>query len=174
MNSLTDFAAIDFETANSNRSSICSVGIAIVHNEEIAEEIYKLICPTPNFYTLSWVHGLTRDDTDSVPIFPEVWKEISERIDGLPLVAHNSSFDESCLRCAFEMYDMNYPEYEFHCTYRAANEYFRGLPKTIRPERSTLDCVSDFFGVYLGNHHNAIADARACAEIALKLQLQNV
>ena len=72
------------------------------------------------------------------------------------------------------MYDMDYPEYKFHCTYRAANEYFKGLPKTIRPERSTLDSVSDFFGVYLGNHHNAIADARACAEIALKLQLQNI
>lgn len=30
MNNLRDFAAIDFETANFERCSVCSVGIAIV------------------------------------------------------------------------------------------------------------------------------------------------
>lgn len=35
---MTDFAAIDFETANKERSSVCSVGIVIVRNGEITDQ----------------------------------------------------------------------------------------------------------------------------------------
>ena len=45
------FAAIDFETANGQRSSVCSVGIVLVENGEITDSIYSLIRPRPNFYT---------------------------------------------------------------------------------------------------------------------------
>ena len=40
---MTDFAAIDFETANECPSSICSVGLVIVRNGEIAESFYSLV-----------------------------------------------------------------------------------------------------------------------------------
>ena len=32
---MTDFAAIDFETANARRSSVCSVGIVIVRGGDL-------------------------------------------------------------------------------------------------------------------------------------------
>lgn len=48
---MTDFAAIDFETANKERSSVCSVGIVIVRNGEITEKLYQLIRPYPNYYS---------------------------------------------------------------------------------------------------------------------------
>ena len=41
------FAAIDFETANGQRSSVCSVGIVLVENGEITDSIYSLIRPVP-------------------------------------------------------------------------------------------------------------------------------
>ena len=62
---MTDFAAIDFETANRNPSSVCSVGVVIVRGGEVVERIYRLIRPCPNYYDY-WntrVHGLTRQDT---------------------------------------------------------------------------------------------------------------
>ena len=34
---MKDFAAIDFETANNQRSSVCSVGIVIVRDGEITD-----------------------------------------------------------------------------------------------------------------------------------------
>jgi DNA polymerase-3 subunit epsilon len=34
---MTDFAAIDFETANGHRTSICSVGVVIVRNGAITD-----------------------------------------------------------------------------------------------------------------------------------------
>lgn len=42
---MKDFAAIDFETANNERSSVCSVGIVIVRNGEIVDSFYSLISP---------------------------------------------------------------------------------------------------------------------------------
>ena len=119
---MKDFVAIDFETANASRSSICSVGIVVVRNGVVVEKIYELIKPEPNYYTY-WntrVHGLTGDDTDHAPLFPEVWQQIAPKIEGLPLVAHNSPFDSGCLRAVHKTYCMDYPEYEFYCTLKAA------------------------------------------------------
>ena len=117
---MENFAAIDFETANGRRSSVCAVGVVIVRGGVVVDKFYSLIQPAPNFYTC-WttnVHGLTRRDTDGQPIFPEVWKRIEEKIEGLPLVAHNRPFDEGCLKAVFEEYAMEYPGYKFYCTPR--------------------------------------------------------
>ena len=89
---MQDFAAIDFETANSERSSVCSVGVVVVRGGEIADSFYSLIQPEPNYYNY-WctrVHGLTQADTDEAPVFPKVWAQIEPLIEGLPLVAHNN------------------------------------------------------------------------------------
>lgn len=46
---MQDFAAIDFETANYNRSSVCAVGVVIVRDGEIVDSFYSLIQPVPNY-----------------------------------------------------------------------------------------------------------------------------
>ena len=121
---MRDFAAIDFETANNERSSVCSVGIVIVRNGEIADSFYSLIQPEPNYYNYwcSQVHGLCCDDTDEAPIFPDVWKQVEPLIEGLPLVAHNKPFDEGCLKAVFRVYQMDYPDYEFYAYVPAQSE----------------------------------------------------
>ena len=164
---ITNFVAIDFETANRELNSVCSVGIVIVRNGEIAEKFYSLIRPTPNYYDY-WnmvVHGLTRNDTDSAPIFPEVWEEIALKIDGFPLVAHNSPFDEGCLKAVHRVYRMDYPDYQFYCTCRAARRKF----KQARLPNHKLSTVAAYCGFNLKNHHHALADAEACAAIAMEV-----
>lgn len=163
---MRDFAAIDFETANSQRTSVCSVGVVVVRDGVIADSIYRLIRPRPNFYSrfTTAIHGLTREDTDSAPAFDEVWREIAPRIEGLPLVAHNSPFDEGCLRAAFDLYGMPYPGYTFYCTCRASRQVFgQQLPN------HQLHTVAAACGYDLQNHHHALADAEACARIALRI-----
>ena len=115
---MENFAAIDFETANEQRTSVCSVGVVIVRDGEIVDNYYSLIRPEPEYYSY-WntrVHGLTLADTAEAPVFPVVWQEIAPLIEGLPLVAHNKGFDESCLKAVFKTYCLDYPDYEFHCT----------------------------------------------------------
>lgn len=126
---MKNFAAIDFETANQQRTSVCSVGIVIVRDGEIVDSYYSLIKPEPEYYSY-WntrVHGLTMEDTMNARVFPEVWAEIEPKIEGLPLVAHNSPFDEGCLKSVFKMYQMDYPDYEFHCTCRASRRKLGSL-----------------------------------------------
>ena len=162
---MQDFVAIDFETANARRSSICSIGAVVVRGGVIADRIYRLVRPEPDYYCY-WntrVHGLTEADTQSEPFFPDVWKDIAPAIAGLPLVAHNKAFDESCLKHAFQAYGMNYPDYEFHCTLVAARRRFPQLAS------HKLDVVAEECGYCLANHHHALADAEACAMIALRI-----
>lgn len=161
---MQNFAAIDFETANGQRSSICSVGVVTVRGGVIVDRFYSLVQPLPNYYTY-WttkIHGLTRQDTDNQPAFPEVWARIEKRIAGFPLVAHNRSFDESCLKAAFEEYGMAYPGYEFYCTLAASR-------RCLRIPSHQLHLSAAACGYIMENHHNALADAEACAAIALKL-----
>jgi DNA polymerase-3 subunit epsilon len=123
---MKDFAAIDFETANSQLSSVCSVGIVVVRCGQITDSIYRLIRPRPNFYSRfnTAIHGLSCYDTDGEADFPVVWEQIVPCIEGLPLVAHNSPFDSGCLRAVHKIYGMPYPDYEFHCTVRASRRVF--------------------------------------------------
>lgn len=163
---MTDFAAIDFETANRERSSVCSVGVVVVRGGEIRKTFYSLIRPEPDYYS-GWctaVHGLTRADTANADRFPAVWAAIAPEIEGLPLVAHNASFDEGCLKAAFERYGLPYPGYVFHCTCRASRRVFgRRLPD------HRLPTVAEHCGYDLKSHHHALADAEACARIALEI-----
>ena len=162
---MTDFAAIDFETANSEPSSVCAVGVVIVRDGDVVDSFYSLIQPEPNYYNY-WcyrVHGITRSATDDAPLFPDVWAKIAPKIKGLPLVAHNKAFDEKCLKAVMRCYGMDYPDYTFYCTLKASRRVFPYL-KSHQLPNVALQCGYD-----LKNHHHALADAEACAAIAMKI-----
>ena len=163
---MNSFAAIDFETANEQPSSVCSVGIVIVRHGILVNTIYKLIRPEPEYYLYrnTLVHGLSSLDTENADVFSNVWGDIEPYILNLPLVAHNAIFDRGCLKAAFLTYQMDYPDYEFKCTLQASRKYFgKSLPN------HRLPTVAAACGHLLTNHHNALDDALACAAIALKI-----
>lgn len=113
-------------------------------------------------YVCSRVNGLCREDTEEAPIFPNVWKQIEPKIEGLPLVAHNKAFDETCLKAVFRLYQMDYPDYPFYCTLIKSRQVWPG-------GHHNLDIIAERCGYDLKNHHHALADAEACAAIALKI-----
>ena len=84
-------------------------------------------------------------------------------IEGLPLVAHNAPFDKGCLKASFYTYQMDYPDYEFLDTLKAARRHFPHLPD------HQLHTVSSACGYELTDHHHALADAEACAWIAREI-----
>jgi len=179
---IRDCIAIDFETANQEPSSVCSVGVVMVRNGQVADRYYSLIHPEPNYYTY-WcqrVHGLSQKDTDNAPVFSAVWEQVEERITNvffteqlafgnrrdliasIPFVAHNARFDEGCLKAVFKVYQMDYPDYRFYDTLTAARRLFgHALPN------HQLHTVAAACGYDLQDHHHALADAEACAAIAL-------
>lgn len=162
---MENFAAIDFETANGARSSVCSVGVVVVRHGEITDTFYSLIQPEPNYYSrfCTQVHGLTREDTDCAPVFSQVWAQVAPLIEGLPLVAHNKAFDENCLKAVFRVYQMDYPDYDFYDTPGPSRRAFPWA------ENHQLDTVATLCGYDLKQHHHALADAEACAWIAREI-----
>lgn len=159
-----DYVCVDVETANECMSSICSIGLVWVKGNEIVHTFYSLVNPEPDYY--NWrnrqVHGLGPCDTDDAPVFSEVWEEVAPLIGDLPLVAHNACFDKKCLMDAFQVYQMDWPDYTFYDTLKGSRCYFgHSLPN------HKLDTVAAACGFDLRNHHHALADAEACAHIAM-------
>ena len=159
-----NFVAIDLETANAYRGSICEIGIAIVEKGEVVTTKSWLVQPKGNQYDYFniAIHGITPEDTQNSPSFPEVWKEVYEYLKGKTVVAHNTSFDMYALRDAFDDYGMEYPEFDYYCTLRIARYIIKGLYSY------SLDIVLDHLNIPFEGHHKAGNDSRGCAELLLK------
>ncbi len=158
-----DFIAIDFETANNYRSSICSMGVAIVEKGKLVGTEHFYIKPAPNYYESfnTELHGICDVDTKNKKTFKQQWKEFKQYFDKQILIAHNASFDFSALRYALDEGKLPYPDLDYHCTYRLS-QVSLDLPSY------RLNDVSSYFKIKL-KHHNAESDAKASALIALKL-----
>ncbi len=152
-----NFVAIDVETAIGKRWSICQIGLAFVENGEIIRTISKFVRPPMNEYS-PWnikVHGILPERTEWEPEFPPVWEEIYPIIKGRKLVAHNAAFDINCLEQALEFYKLPIPDFDCDCTFKMTGQ--------------SLDKICCAYSIDLSNHHDAAADAIACAKIYLNL-----
>lgn len=158
-----NFIAIDFETANANRSSICAVGIAVVKRCKIVKTEHMLIRPVPDYYAHynTLIHGISDKDTRGLKTFDEQWNRLKKYFCKQVMVAHNASFECSALRAVLDAYNLRYPELEYHCTLRMAQ-------KGLRIQRHSLDRVCRHLNIPL-NHHQAQSDAIACAMVAIRL-----
>ncbi len=149
-----DFVAIDFEHATPFKGSVCSVGIVSYKAGKLVDEYYTLIKPPNNEYSTFniRVHRITPDKTENAPAFLEVYPEIKKRIAGKTLVAHNAfSTDKVCLEQAMEYNGIDeILDVKWQCTYKITN--------------AKLNVVAQVCGIDL-NHHEALSDAKACAEI---------
>ena len=126
------FTAIDFETAQGYRWSICQVGLVRFENGQIKDEISILVQPPKNYYW-DWfigIHGITPQITANLPTFDKVWHIIEPFIKNQNVVAHNGlAFDFPVLSKTLEYYGMQAPDYSKYCTYRIYNDNLASLCK---------------------------------------------
>jgi len=157
-----DFVAIDFETANSLRSSVCSIGIVKVKNGKIQEETHTLINPLSefNFYNTK-IHGITEYMVQDAPTFEEFWPNLKGYIENQTLIAHNASFDIGVLRESLGRFHEKQPEYDYSCSYRIARKVWPNL------FNHKLSTIAKYLNINL-RHHDALEDARASALITLE------
>lgn len=157
---MSKFLAIDFETASYGADSACAIGLVRVESGKITHEEVQLIKPpSPEFY-FTHIHGLTWDDVADAPDFGELWPTIVPLFEGVDfLAAHNSSFDSKVLESCCQAFDVPAPETEFTCTVKLARKMWE-----VRPTK--LPNVAHFLGLDL-DHHDALSDSRACANIVI-------
>lgn len=158
-----DFTAIDFETANPARASVCQVGLAKVRDGRVIDTHGWTIQPPGEHNWFSsfntGLHGIGPDDVRTAPTWATSLTEITNFIGGDVVVAHNVAFDLSVLRCACIADGLRWPTMDFLCTLQIARREF-DLPSY------RLPFVLEACGATLLNHHDATADAWAAATVA--------
>lgn len=165
------FVAFDFETANSSRASACSLGMTKVVNGLVASKKYELFQPPEGFDNFDLrnigIHGISPTQVAGKPRFGEIWQEFLDFVDGLPLVAHNASFDMSVLRAALSASDLSWPNLEYACTMVLSRKLFKITSHS-------LLYVAQSAGVKWDEekHHDALYDSEICAEILLSMARQ--
>lgn len=153
---MRNFTAIDFETAQGYRWSICQVGLVRVENGIITHKVNVLVQPPNNYYwnRFTDIHGIAAKDTLNSPTFAQVWHQIAPYIENQNVVAHNGfGFDFPVLSKTLDYYNLSTPDYNKLCTYKI---YRTNLADLCKKHNIPL------------NHHDALSDAKACAELYLK------
>ncbi len=150
--------AVDFETADYGRDSACALGLVRLEDGAVRDSLYFLIRPPREDFRFSYLHGITWQQVRDEATFSERWAEIAEFIAGAEfLAAHNAGFDRSVMSSCCAEAGLAPPAQPFICTVRLA----RGI-WDIRPTK--LSDVCAYHHIEL-DHHHALSDANACAEI---------
>lgn len=161
------FTAIDFETANQQSNSACQLGIAVVDKGIIVERKSWLIKPPSKLFTFSDLHGITYQMVKDQPEFPAVWSEAKQYIEQQIIAAHNVDFDLGVLLDTLSFYHLPIPKIYAIDSLEAAR---KAWPNLLNHKLST---VAAHLKVTL-NHHDALSDAEACAQIILQAGLENI
>lgn len=159
-----DFTAIDFETANSSNASACAVGLVRVRDGEIVAKTGWLIQPPPGpdrFFELNTrIHGIRANDVIGAMTWSEQLVELAAFVGDDILVAHNAGFDMAVLKRACEATGDDCPSYRYACSLQVARSVYE-----LASYR--LPFVAAEAGFPEFPHHNATADALACAHVMI-------
>lgn len=161
-----NFTAIDFETANGSRASACAVGLVRVVDGKIVGSASSLILPEPEYGRFEAgnirIHGITASQVQNAPRWAQLILPVLAFSEGSTLVAHNAPFDQGVFEATTAASGLRVPTPKFLCTVRLAQQRMQLVD-------NKLPTVARSLGVNLTNHHDAAADAMACAQIALKI-----
>ena len=159
-----DFVAIDFETATSQRTSVCSLGICVVEDNKVKEVKEILVKPVPfefNEYNIA-IHGITPEMVMYKPTFDKYWEEVKPYLENKIVVAHNASFDVNVLLRTLEQFNIEFPTFEYLCTVKLSQKAYPDLFS------HKLNCLGAALGIKF-SHHTACDDAYCCAMVLVNI-----
>ncbi len=156
--------AIDFETANEQRGSACSVGLAWIEDGEVVRVEERLIRPRDmrfSSFNIA-IHGIRPEHVEDADEFPEVMDEFVDDFRGATMIAHNAAFDFSVWRACLDSYRQSYPELSYLCSVKMAQKVWPHLMS------HKLNVLAAHLGLSF-MHHNAAEDAAICAEASIAI-----
>ncbi|OHV84183.1 3'-5' exonuclease [Rhizobium sp. LCM 4573] len=156
--------AIDFETANEQRGSACSVGLAWIEDNAVVRVEERLIRPREmrfSSFNIA-IHGIRPEHVEDAGEFPEVMDEFADDFRDATMIAHNAAFDFSVWRACLDAYRQSYPQLSYLCSVKMAQKVWPHLGS------HKLNVLADHLGLHF-KHHNAAEDAAICAEAAIAI-----
>ncbi|UNK69855.1 3'-5' exonuclease [Microbacterium sp. H1-D42] len=159
-----DFTAIDFETANSSPASACSVGLVRVRDGEVVAQTGWLIRPPAGHDEFNmWntkIHGIHPHDVAGAATWAQQLDRLCTFAGDDVLVAHNAGFDLKVLTTSSQVAGFAAPPYRSLCSLAVARKTYE-----LESYRLPVAAAAAGFGEFA--HHDALADARACAQIVI-------
>lgn len=160
-----DFVSVDLETTgfSHNYDSIIQIGAVKVLNNQPAGEFNVYIKTTKKIPAeITEITGITNEllNEKGIP-YARALHQFVEFVGDLELTSHNSSFDQRFLYEKIRKKLFHYFNNQFYCTMQLARRMFPELPN------HKLDTVASHIGIPNISHHDALNDAKVCADIAL-------
>ena len=158
------FVVFDLETTGfSNKNDkITEIGAVKVKNFEIVDRFNELINPEKDIsYKVQELTGITNDLIKDKPTIEEILPRFMEFIGDSVLVAHNAEFDIGFI---------NQKCKEMNIEFKNKSVDTLMLARILLPhlKRFKLNNLTKELGVPLHNHHRAVDDAAATAQIFIK------
>lgn len=164
---LQPYVVVDVETTGGKQPHhrITEIGAVKMINGEIVDTWSSLINPQRHISAfITKLTGISNEMVKDAPLFSEVADSIEEFMQNCVFVAHNVNFDYGFFKQEYQRLERNFVMPKL-CTVRETRKYFPGLPSY------SLGKLSQHFDIPLVNHHRALCDAQAAAEL-LKLTQQ--
>ncbi|RII42704.1 exonuclease [Galactobacter valiniphilus] len=159
-----DFTAIDFETANGFRGSACSVGLVKVRDSRVVDTDYWVMRPPEGFDHFDarnvQIHGIRPEDVEGAPRFAATYERLAAFVGDDVLLAHNAAFDVGVIKAGLQASGAAGVAVDYGCTVKLAR-------RTYDLASYSLPFAAAAAGYELTSHHEALADAEACAHIAI-------
>ncbi|KIC19744.1 exonuclease [Leisingera sp. ANG-DT] len=154
---------MDVETANSDTSSICQIGLALVSDQSLVQTVSFLIDPQTHFDEFNVnLHGINPAAVSGQPDFSQVIQSLRAFLERHPLVQH-SSFDKRAIEGACRRYGLPNPKCHWHDSVTIARQAWPELKGNgghgLASLKTHLDLDFD--------HHDAAEDAKAAAQVVL-------
>ena len=165
MENTDNIAVVDFEMPDIHGSHICAAGICTVKDGKVDDTYYSLIDPQCKFdASITDITGLSAESVKGAPSFKTAWEDIRPLLEGKIIVAHGAANDMRALSKTLKNDGIGWhPRVNYLCTFMMA--------QTLLPAKTKLglDRLCGRYSIELSNHHNALSDAHACAELYLTL-----
>lgn len=159
------FIVLDIETTglNSSKDRITEIGAVKIVNKEIVDSFHTFVNPgIPIPAKITELTGITNDMVKDAPSVEDALTNFRHFCGNSALVAHNAPFDIGFIREAARSIDWEIIN-PIVDTLTLSRELLKDL------KRHKLDIIAKHLGVSLENHHRASDDAKATAEIFIKL-----
>lgn len=158
-----NFIALDVETANTDYSSICQIGLAFFEGGNLVKKESHLINPEVPFHGYNiGVHGINPIDVAGKPTFIDFYDELCSKILG-NVIVHHQPFDFCAMRQAVELHGLEFPH-----TYWLDNAaVVRRTWEQFRYKGYGLKNVAKHLGIEF-KHHDACEDAVAAGLIFIE------
>jgi DNA polymerase III epsilon subunit-like protein len=156
------FFALDVETANNDRGSICQVGVACVRPDDSIETWMTLVDPETEKWKFSYLHGIDNAMVQGAPRIGAVI-DVLDRVLKDHTVYQHSGFDRSAIRAACASLGRPEPSWDWKNSVSVANSAW---PELKGNGGHGLASLKAHLGLKF-EHHDAGEDARAAAEVVL-------